>query len=150
MDSPFTHKNMYAVLCRAEKSVSFSDQVLVVDAADFTTAASTKDWDGSSATSILYANLIYDFMMTHGLTLSERSRKISIAMSDKSTELMTEFLAEAENTCSKLTEPGVKKVPLWRKGGSHKKMAFSLPTGGSSIVWVQLFSDALKKTEPKE
>ena len=153
MVSLFAHKNMYDVLScdpvqPVAKSVSFSDQVHDVES---DSTVPTKDWDGSSVTSIMYANLIYDFMMSpRSVTLGERTAKISFAMSDKSSELMSEFLDEAENTVTRLVEPGVKNVPIWRKGGSHTKVSWCMKADNTSLVWVRLFSNALKRANPTE
>ena len=104
-----------------------------------------KTWDGSSYDSILYASSLYDFMSApQHVSLNDRYKKIEENLQNIDKDTLAKFILEANYTIDKLHNPLIKKVPLWNKGGSHKKVAWSIGSGNNTIVWLRFFLKGLE------
>jgi hypothetical protein len=132
----------------SEKKVSFCEQIIDNEQV----IQLTKTWDGQSSVSLLYSELIYDFIYAdQSVPLTTRTNKMKERLcmipDINRTTLLKKFMDEVEFTVEQLEDPVEKNVPLWSKGGGGKKGSYSFPasTRDTSLQWVRLFIGSLKK-----
>lgn len=132
----------------SKKNVSFCEVVnisILEDEDEEKVQCDIKTWDGSSYDSILYASSLYDFMSApRHVSLNDRYKKIEENLKNVSKDTLAKFIVEANYTIDKLHNPLIKKIPLWSKGGSHEKVAWSIDSDDNAIVWLRLFLKGLE------
>jgi hypothetical protein len=127
------------------KNVSFCEVVNISILDEDKVQCGIKTWDGSSYNSILYASSLYDFMSApQYVSLNDRYKKIEENLKNVSKDILAKFIVEANYTIDKLHNPLIKKIPLWSKGGSHKKVAWSIVSDNNAIVWLRFFLKGLE------